>query len=95
MDIEIKEEDTKGAAIAKEAGKKLGEMTFSVAGTNFIIIDHTQVEDGHQGTGVGKEMLLKVVEMARERELKIIPLCPFANAMFQKDSEIQDVLRGH
>jgi hypothetical protein len=34
--------------------------------------------------GVSNEMLYKIVEMAREKNLKILPLCPFANAMFKK-----------
>ena len=37
-------------------------------------------------------MVMKVVEFAREQGIKIIPLCPFSNSVFQKTPEIRDVL---
>lgn len=58
-----------------------------------IIIDHTGIEEGHNGKGFGKQLLMKVVEFARNRGVKIIPLCPFVKASFQKDTSIQDVLK--
>jgi predicted GNAT family acetyltransferase len=68
-------------------------MTYSIAGNDFIIIDHTEVDPAFKGRSVGKIMLYKIVEMAREKNLKVLPLCPFANAMFKKIDEIKDVLK--
>lgn len=45
------------------------------------------------GEGVDKQLLYKIVEMAREKNIKVLPLCPFANAMFRKLKDIQDVLK--
>ncbi|MEM8897116.1 MAG: GNAT family N-acetyltransferase [Bacteroidota bacterium] len=93
MEIDIKERDSKGFVIAKSDGKKAGAMTYSIPGTDFIIIDHTEVEPEFKGQSVGKQLLFKLVEDVREKNLKVLPLCPFANAMFKKLPEIQDVLR--
>ncbi|MGB1041035.1 MAG: GNAT family N-acetyltransferase [Flavobacteriales bacterium] len=93
MEITLKEFKTKGFAIATENGKKAGEMTYSIPGDEFIIIDHTDVSPEFKGKSVGKKILMKVVEMAREKNIKILPLCPFANAMFKKMTDIQDVLK--
>lgn len=93
MEIILKEEETKGFAMARENGKRAGMMTFSIAGPELIIIDHTEVEPAFEGRGVGKELLYKIVTMAREKNIKIIPLCPFANSMFKKLEDIQDVLK--
>ncbi len=93
MEITIKEEGAKGAAIATENNVQAGEMTYSVASTDFIIIDHTEVDPAFKGKSVGKQLLYKVVEMAREKNIKILPLCPFANTMFKKLDDIQDVLK--
>lgn len=93
MEIEIKEHDTKGFAVARENDKTAGMMTYSIAGTGLIIIDHTQVEPAYHGKGVGKQMLYKIVEMARDKNIKIVPLCPFAASMFKKLDEIKDVLK--
>ncbi|MCB0509781.1 MAG: N-acetyltransferase, partial [Bacteroidetes bacterium] len=57
------------------------------------IIDHTEVDPAFGGRGLGQELLMALVNMAREKKIKIIPLCPFANAQFKKQSDIQDVLK--
>lgn len=93
MELILKEEETKGFAMARENGKRAGMMTFSIAGPELIIIDHTEVEPAFEGRGVGKLLLYKIVEMAREKNIKIIPLCPFANSMFKKLEDIKDVLK--
>lgn len=93
MDIQLQEDETKGFAFATENVKTAGKMTYSIASDDFIIIDHTEVEPAFKGKGVGKELLYKIVEMAREKNLKILPLCPFANALFQKTPDIKDVLK--
>lgn len=66
-------------------------MTYTWAGEERFIIDHTEVEEAYNGKGVGKEMLLAAVDFMRKNG-KIIPLCPFAKASFQKSEELQDVL---
>lgn len=92
MEIVHKEFENKGAFIAQSEGKKAGEMTYSKAGENLIIIDHTEVDSAFGGQGVGKKMVLAAVDFAREKNIKILPLCPFAKAAFEKDASIQDVL---
>ncbi|WP_262710110.1 GNAT family N-acetyltransferase [Aequorivita sinensis] len=93
MEITIKELDNKGYAMAREGDERAGLMTYSVAGDNHIIIDHTEVDPKFKGKNIGKQLLYKIVEMAREKDIKITPLCPFAAAMFKKLEDIQDVLK--
>lgn len=92
MDIIHEKNDRKGAFIAKVEDRRAGEMTYSQAGTDKIIIDHTEVNPEFKGKGVGKELVYAAVAYAREHQLKIMPLCPFAKATFDKNSDIQDVL---
>ncbi|MDD2635579.1 MAG: GNAT family N-acetyltransferase [Bacteroidales bacterium] len=93
MEIKIREDETKGFAIAKINNEIAGKMTYTIPSADFIIIDHTEVETSYKGKGVGKQLLYKIVEMVREKNIKITPLCPFADAMFQKLTDIQDVLK--
>ena len=93
MTIQLEETEKKGRASAKENGTTLAEMTFSKAGAHLLIINHTDVDESLRGQGVGRKMLDKIVEHAREHQLKIMPLCPFAKSVFNKDQSIADVLR--
>ncbi|NGM62043.1 N-acetyltransferase [Sphingobacterium sp. SGG-5] len=84
--------ETKGAFIALEDNKKIGEMVYSSAGNDKIIIEHTEVHPDEKGKGVGRVLLDKAVEYARDNEIKIVPLCPYAKSMFDRDVNIRDVL---
>jgi len=94
METEVKLEinDRKGYFHIDIEGKTEAKMTFVFAGTDKIIIDHTEVNEGNNGKGYGKMMVAKAVEFAREKNIKIIPLCPFAKKVFDKTPEYKDVL---
>lgn len=74
------------------AGKREALMSFVFAGPDKIIIDHTEVNPGNEGKGLGKKMVTAAVAHARENGIKIIPLCPFAKKVFDKTPEFKDVL---
>lgn len=82
----------KGSFQFKGNEEKLAEMTYTWAGNDRIIIDHTEVDDSLRGQGVGEKLVRMAVDFAREREISIIPLCPFARAIFNKYEELRDVL---
>ena len=73
-------------------GKQEAKMTFVFAGEKQIIIDHTEVNPANNGRGFGKKMVAKAVDFAKEKGIKIIPLCPFAKSVFDKTPDFQDVL---
>lgn len=91
MVVKLQQADNKGAFYIEENGERLAEMTFSKAGDSLIIIDHTEVSDALRGTGAGKKMVAQAVEYARSNGLKILPLCPFARAVFDKTPDYNDV----
>ena len=92
--MEVKQEDDgkHGTFFIEIEGEQLAKMTYTWAGANKFIIDHTEVDDKLRGKGAGKQLVMKSVEFARENGKKIMPLCPFANSVFKKVPEIRDVL---
>ena len=45
-------------------GRTEAKMTFVFAGPNKIIIDHTEVNEGHNGKGFGKKLMQKAIDTA-------------------------------
>ena len=94
MEITKEEAESKGRLVAKEGDKEMGEMTYSLANEGqLLIVDHTGVNEGFEGKGVGKALFEELVKMTRSEERKVMPLCPFTRAMFEKNPDKWDVLR--
>lgn len=87
MDIQHEESNTKGAFFYEKDGVRIAEMTYSKNGDYRIIIDHTEVSEAHKGEGLGKTLVFRSVEYAREKNLKILPLCPYARVIFRRNKE--------
>ncbi|WP_262733361.1 GNAT family N-acetyltransferase [Gaetbulibacter sp. NE] len=85
----IQQEDNlkKGKFYIIENNKQIAEMTYTYAGPSKIIIDHTEVDESLKGQGVGYKLVEEAVAFAREKALKILPLCPFAAAVFKKKAD--------
>lgn len=92
MNIQQKDNGKKGSFYVEEAGELLAEMTYVWSGNDKFIIDHTEVSAALEGKGIGKQLVQKAVEFAREKNVKIMPLCPFAKRVFDKVEAYQDVL---
>lgn len=57
-----------------------------------IMFTHTEVPEAHEGKGIGTTLIRYALDAARERGLKVIPICPFFAAYMQKNADVQDLL---
>jgi predicted GNAT family acetyltransferase len=92
MIIEQDDNTKNGRFFIQENGTVLAEMTYVWAGPSRIIIDHTEVSEVLKGKSAGKLLLTKAVSFARDKSIKIMPLCPFAKSVFDKTPDYADVL---
>ena len=92
IQITKRDDGKRGRFALFESEQFAAEMTFTWAGDNLLIIDHTSVEDEYRGKNYGRKLFLTVMEFAREKGVKVLPLCPFAKAEFDKHSEFADLL---
>ncbi|HGD7255795.1 MULTISPECIES: GNAT family N-acetyltransferase [Enterococcus] len=90
--MEIKEEKNR-LALLNDEQQEIGEMTWSDAGPDIMIIDHTFVDPAYRGQKLAEKLVYTGVELARREGKKIIPLCPYAKKEFEKKPEYHDVLR--
>jgi uncharacterized protein len=85
--------ETKNGTFTARAtdGREAGHITYTWAGADKFIIDHTDVNPDFNGQGVGKQLVLAAVDYARQNGLKIMPLCPFAKSVFDKNADLGEV----
>lgn len=92
MEIKHNKSESRGQFEAHENGKEAGKMLYSTRGKDVIVIEHTEVDPEFQGQGVGKQMVDKAVEYARENDIKISSECSYARKVLGRSSEYEDVL---
>ena len=74
----------------------LGDGSYALADYDLlrgkILFKHTEVPESHEGKGLGAALIRAGLAAARERGLKVIPICPFFAAYMQRHEEVQDLL---
>jgi uncharacterized protein len=75
-----------GAFYIMDGEEQLGEMVISVSGSNLTVY-HTEVSAKAEGRGLAKKLLTAMVDHARSKGLKVIPLCPYVHAQFKRHPE--------
>ena len=74
----------------------LGDGSFAFAeyalARSKIILTHTEVPKAHEGRGIGSALIRYALRSARDRELKVVPICPFFAAYIKEHREEQDLL---
>lgn len=94
-EITITKED--GDRHGRYVGKIVGidaeaEITFTHRGPELISADHTGAPEALKGTGVAAALVDFLIADARERGFKIIPICPYVHARYEKNPDWQDVM---
>lgn len=91
--VEFEEDPPRGRfKLLGGEGQLLGQMTFSRARADLVLIDHTEIDDSLQGMGAGSRLFNYMVEWARNTNTKVMSTCPFANGRFERDPSSRDVL---
>jgi uncharacterized protein len=70
---------------------KAGKMDIAITSGRLTVF-HTEVNPEFEGRGFAKLLLEKLVSYAKEKDLKIVPLCPYVNIQFRRHpAEYEDV----
>ena len=88
------EETGSGGRIVARGDEGEAELTFSRAGSERIIADHTGVPRAMGGQGVGTRLVERLHDYAKAQGVRVVPLCPFVKAQMGKHPEWRDVLDG-
>ena len=93
MNILQQDDEKRGSFYYDEEGKRIAEMTYEWNGNMIININHTEVHEELKGKGVGKLLVERAVEFAREKGLKITATCQFAKKVLGEDEQYKDVFK--
>lgn len=92
-EIQREEHGHRGAFYIDEASERVASLTFSAGPDGKVVmLDHTEVSESLRGQGIARKLVEAAVIWAREKNVKLVPVCPFAHAVFERVPEFRDVL---
>ena len=89
--ISVVFEEVLDRSAAYDRGKQIGECEFEESDNRWVIT-HTGVREAYEGKGIARKLVLKVVEAARAKGVKILPVCSYAKKLMAGKEEFKDVL---
>ena len=92
VDVRHEEGGGRGAFYVEQGGQRVAELAYSRAGRDRAIIEHTEVSDALRGQGVARKLVDAAVAWARASGMRVVPICPYARSVFDRDAALRDVL---
>ncbi len=90
-DIQIKYNEKGHQSLAYDEDKIIGRCDYQIKEGKWYIT-HTVVMSEYGGRGIAKSLVKEVIEQARKRNVKIVPICSYAQKMMTSSDEYKDVL---
>ena len=91
-EVQLKISNKSGVFYIEINGNEEAMMTFFMSDDNKMTIDHTEVNPGNEGKGLGKKLVVKAIEFARANNYKIVPVCSFVKSVIEKTPEFKDIV---
>ena len=89
--IKIIFDEEKHSSFVLDNDKVVGECEYISKDNKWYIV-HTGVREEYKGRGLARLLVDKVVLEARNRNIKIVPICSYASHVMVGNKEYQDVL---
>ena len=77
--------------LVDDAGEVLGHVRYRLDGDVLDLV-HTEIDDGHEGEGLGGTLARGVLDDARRRGVRVRPTCPFIAGWIEKHPDYADLV---
>ncbi len=72
-------------------GAVVGFVEYNVRGGRMILV-HTEVDPAHTGQGLATALVQHALDDIRNRNLEIVPVCPFVERYIERHPEYDDLV---
>jgi predicted GNAT family acetyltransferase len=70
----------------------LAMLVYRLNGERLVLV-HTEVPEALEGQGAGSRLVRAALDDARESNLIVVPLCPFARAWLERHPDVAATVR--
>jgi predicted GNAT family acetyltransferase len=90
--VEREDDGKEGRYVIHLAPGVESEMTYRYVADQTIAIEHTLTPREYRGKGIAEKLMLAAIADARTRGNKIVPVCSYVVAQFQRHPDWADLL---
>jgi predicted GNAT family acetyltransferase len=93
--VSIEREELNGVHefVLRVDGERRGFLEFTRPEVGVMRIEYVEVDAHLRGTGLGRELVVKAVDFAREAKLRVVPICGYARAVIHRDPALSATTR--
>lgn len=92
MQVQHHKKEGHGKFYIEQDGNVIAKMTYAIPQPGQMVIKHTEVKEELRGRNLGHALVAAAVAYARQQHIKIVPVCRFAKAIFERQPDYDDVL---
>ena len=74
-------------------GERLGFLEFTRPDVGVMRIEYVEVSPELRGTGLGRQLVAKAIDFAKDAQLRVVPICSYARAVITRDPAMAVTLR--
>jgi predicted GNAT family acetyltransferase len=75
-----------------DRGGNISFVDYILTNQEMIYLTHTEVPKELEGKGIASDLLMGVLQILSERELSIVPICPFVKSYLSRNPEWKRLL---
>jgi predicted GNAT family acetyltransferase len=93
--VSIQREELNGVHefVLRIDGERQGFLEFTRPDVGMMRIEYVEVSPELRGTGLGRRLVEKAVDFAKESKLRVVPICSYARAVITRDPILSASLR--
>lgn len=92
MDLKVEDATERSRYEVSVDGKAVGFSAYHLIEDGVLALPHVEVDRAFEGQGVASALMRESLDDVRRRGLKIVPICPFAQAFLERNPEYGDLV---
>lgn len=92
MDLNVSNVPDRERYEARDGEQVAGFLEYLETTGAVTVLTHTEVDPSYEGKGVGSTLARAVLDDARARDRRVLPLCPFVAGWLRRHPDYADVV---
>ena len=93
--VSIEREELNGVHefVLRVDGERLGFLEFTRPEVGVMRIEYVEVSPELRGTGLGRQLVARAIDFAKDTSLRVVPICGYARAVISRDPAMAVTMR--